>query len=104
MHIFRSIHHGQRSYVNTQGDSLNYSVDKNTILSSYPLADYIDIGIFSDREIDGKKQEIEVYLHKHLITDIHNKISIIGFFQCGFPYCYTFKRWYPAISFTIKKE
>ena len=44
---------------------------------SVPLADYIDIGIFTEEENDGKKKEVELYLKKHKITEINNKISII---------------------------
>ena len=46
-------------------------------LYSVPLADYIDIGIFAEEEVDGKSKEIELYLQKHKITAINNKITII---------------------------
>ena len=49
---------------------------KKPILS-VPLADYIDVGIFTEEEVDGEKKEKEVYLKKHKITQIHNKIKII---------------------------
>ena len=49
---------------------------KKPILS-VSLADYIDIGIFGETEVDEKKKEKELYLKKHKITQIHNKISII---------------------------
>jgi len=42
-----------------------------------PLADYIDLGIFSEEEIDGKKKEKQLYFQKHKITQIHNKITLI---------------------------
>ena len=38
------------------------------------LADYIDIGIFGK---DSEENEIELYLKKHKINSIYNKISII---------------------------
>jgi len=44
---------------------------------SVPLKDYIDIGIFTEEEIDGKKKEKVLYLKKHKITEINNKLSII---------------------------
>ena len=44
---------------------------------SVKLADYVDIGIFGEEEVDGKKKEIELYLKKHKITQIDNKVSII---------------------------
>jgi ABC-2 type transport system permease protein len=49
---------------------------KKAILS-VPLADYIDIGVFTEEEIDGKKQETALYLKKHKITEINNKITLI---------------------------
>jgi ABC-2 type transport system permease protein len=44
---------------------------------SLPLADYIDIGIFTKREVNGEMKETELYLKKHKITTIHTKINII---------------------------
>jgi ABC-2 type transport system permease protein len=41
------------------------------------LEDYIDIGIFTEDDLDGKKKERILYLKKHKITEINNKISII---------------------------
>ena len=38
------------------------------------LADYIDIGIFGE---DDDENETELYVKKHKISKIHNKISII---------------------------
>ena len=38
------------------------------------LADYIDIGIFGK---DSDENETELYVKKHKISKIHNKISII---------------------------
>ena len=46
-------------------------------LLSVLLADYIDLGIFSEEEIDGKKKEKQLYFKKHKITQIHNKITLI---------------------------
>ena len=41
------------------------------------LQDYIDIGVFTTTEVDGKQKETELYLQKRKITAIDNKISII---------------------------
>ena len=49
----------------------------NMAYLSVPLADYIDIGIFTEEEVDGEKKEVALYLKKHKITQIHNKVSII---------------------------
>ena len=49
---------------------------KKPILS-VPLEDYIDIGIFTEEEVNGKKKEVALYLQKHKITTIQNKLTII---------------------------
>jgi ABC-2 type transport system permease protein len=60
------------------GDTLTYTSKESTKpILSVPLKDYIDIGIFTEEEIEGKKKEVELYLKKHKITQIHNKITII---------------------------
>ena len=38
------------------------------------LSDYIDVGIFGE---DDDKNELELYIKKHKINSINNKISII---------------------------
>ncbi|WP_196888492.1 ABC transporter permease/M1 family aminopeptidase [Aureivirga sp. CE67] len=66
-------------YYNLQeGDTLSYQKEgRKKPLYSAPLADYIEIGIFGEEEKDGKTKEKELYLKKHKITEIHNKVSII---------------------------
>jgi ABC-2 type transport system permease protein len=41
------------------------------------LEDYIDVGIFTEEEVDGVKEEVELYLKKYKITKINNKVTII---------------------------
>jgi ABC-2 type transport system permease protein len=41
------------------------------------LEDYIDVGIFTEEEVDGAKEEVELYLKKYKITKINNKVTII---------------------------
>ena len=75
---YRNDEKGKRYYGEKVGDTLTYKNDKMTKpILSVPLADYIDIGIFTEEEIDGKNKEKELYLKKHKITQINNKISII---------------------------
>ena len=75
---YRSGKNGIRFYSDNQLDSIFYKTEtmKSPKLS-LPLSDYIDIGIFGEEEIDGKKKEIVLYLQKHKITSIHNKMTII---------------------------
>ena len=75
---YRSNEKGKRFYSDNKIDSISYKTEKmNTHKLSIPLADYIDIGIFGEEEINGKKKEIELYLMKHKIITINNKVTII---------------------------
>ena len=75
---YRNDEKGKRFYTEKGGDSITYKTEKmRKAIVSVPLADYIDIGIFTEEENEGKKKEIELYLKKHKITEINNKISII---------------------------
>jgi ABC-2 type transport system permease protein len=75
---YRNNEKGRKYYGLKEGDTLSYQTEtmKKPELSA-PLADYIDIGIFAEEEIDGKKKEKELYLRKHKITAINNKLTII---------------------------
>jgi ABC-2 type transport system permease protein len=74
---YRNDEKGKRFYGEKVGDSLTYQTEKMKRPEySVVLADYIDIGIFAEDE-DGKKKEVELYLKKHKITEINNKITII---------------------------
>ena len=48
----------------------------NKRISSLPLNDYVEIGIFGKINID-EKNEKELYLKKHKVARINNKVSII---------------------------
>ena len=75
---YRNDEKGKTYYGEKVGDTLSYKTDKmKKPIFSVPLADYIDIGIFTEEEVGGKKKEIALYFQKHKITAIHNKISII---------------------------
>jgi ABC-2 type transport system permease protein len=75
---YRNDEKGKRYYGEKVGDTLTYKTDKiKKPILSVPLADYIDIGIFTETEIDGKTEEKELYFKKHKITAINNKITII---------------------------
>jgi len=72
---YRNNEKGRIFYGDEERDSITYKTDKMKKPEySVFLADYIDIGIFSQ---DDQDNEVELYLKKHKITSIHNKISII---------------------------
>ena len=75
---YRNSEKGKRYYGEQVGDTLTYKSDKmKKPILSVPLADYIDIGIFTEEEVDGEIKVKELYLQKHKITSIYNKITII---------------------------
>jgi aminopeptidase N len=41
--------------------------DGQGVETEIPIADFIDIGVFGEREVDGKRQETVLYLRKHRI-------------------------------------
>ncbi|WP_298420004.1 hypothetical protein [uncultured Kordia sp.] len=71
---YRSDSKGNRSYNDTE---LKSSSSTDNEFKSLPLADYIDIVVFTEEEINGEKKEVELYLKKHKITNVQNTISII---------------------------
>jgi ABC-2 type transport system permease protein len=75
---YRNDEEGKKYYGEKIGDTLSYKTAKmKKPLLSVPLADYIDLGIFTEEVVDGKKKEVVLYFEKHKITAIHNKVSII---------------------------
>ena len=75
---YRNDEQGKQLFSEVGRDSISYLPEgKEKPILSLPLQDYIDIGIFTAHEIDGKMKEKELYLKKHKITAIDNKISII---------------------------
>ncbi|MEO1263541.1 MAG: M1 family aminopeptidase [Bacteroidota bacterium] len=75
---YRSGKNGKKIFSENQVDSLAYLNDKSEeITNSLPLSDYIEIGIFGEKEVDGKKEIVQLYLQKHKVEKIKNKISIV---------------------------
>jgi len=69
---------GNRLYSDHKMDSLVFQTETmKEPLSSLPLSDYIDVVIFGEEEIGGKKVSIEVYKKRHKITEISNNLSVI---------------------------
>jgi ABC-2 type transport system permease protein len=75
---YRVTDKGKRFYGEKGGDTLSFKTDKMKKPElSVKLADYVEVGIFSEEEIDGEKEEVELYLKKHKIIAINNKVTII---------------------------
>ena len=75
---YRNDEKGKKFYGDKAGDTLTYTSEKmKKPILSVKLEDYIDIGVFGTEEVDGEKKEVELYLKKHKITQINNKITLI---------------------------
>jgi len=73
---YRTDGKGNLLYKKQDGETLSYTLKnvKDPLLS-LPLADYIDIGVFGKPQENG--QTTTLYLKKHKITAINNKITLI---------------------------
>jgi ABC-2 type transport system permease protein len=71
---YKSNEKGKRLYAKGN-DSLIYVMEKDTI-KSWPMKDYVEIGIFTETEVDGEKEEKPLYLKKVRIDSIYNTFKI----------------------------
>ena len=75
---YRNDEKGKRYYGEKVGDTLSYKTAKmKKPILSVPLVDYIDIGIFAEEDVEGIMKEKLLYLKKHKVTSINNKLTII---------------------------
>lgn len=65
---------GKRLYAKAN-DSLMYVKEKDTI-KSWPMQDYVEIGVFTEIKKDGKTEEKPLYLKKVRIDSIYNTFKI----------------------------
>lgn len=69
---------GKQIFVDGAGDSLVYQEEgARRPKQSLPLNDWIDVGVFAEKEVDGKIQEVPLYFKKHKFTEIKNDLKII---------------------------
>ncbi|QNK77717.1 hypothetical protein H7F37_01095 [Winogradskyella sp. PAMC22761] len=74
---YRNDEKGKQLFSEAGRDSISYLPEgKTKPILSLPLQDYIDVGVFTEHEVDGEMKEKQLYLKKHKITLIDNKISI----------------------------
>ena len=75
---YRSGEKGKREFKDKSGKTLTFKgKDDKYAVDSYPLNDYVEVGIFGEKTVNGKTKEKELYLKKHKITKIDNKSVII---------------------------
>ncbi len=74
---YRSGTKGEKTFKDAAGRTLHYKDGKKDI-QSYPLNDYIEIGIFGEKTASGNHlKDNELYLKKYKIDKINNNVSVI---------------------------
>lgn len=74
---YRTSSKGNPIYKDTNGGTLVGKYDKKEV-KSYPLNDYVEVGIFGEKTKKGTHEyENELYNKKYLINKINNKVRII---------------------------
>ncbi|WP_396155940.1 M1 family aminopeptidase [Flavobacterium sp.] len=75
---YKANEEGKRTFTNNLGKTLKITKKgKKYATESYPLNDYIEIGIFSEETLKNKKRDKELYLKKVKVTGIENQIKLI---------------------------
>ncbi len=73
----RSDSKGKLSYKNEKGDSITFQrPNKERLLESLPLADYVEIGIFGEENEENGVPEV-LYLEKRRMDQIDNNFKIV---------------------------
>ncbi|TDS07539.1 ABC transporter permease/M1 family aminopeptidase [Sphingobacterium paludis] len=74
---YRTNEKGKRTYTDEQGKGLKEKIAGKD-QSSLPLQDYVDIGVLGKRKKQGSHEvDHELYLAKHKVSRVNNKVSII---------------------------
>lgn len=72
---------GKRLYADVKNDSLVATNDKDKEVKSLPLNDYIEVGVFGEKDTDNVKGKSSgekiLYLEKLKVTEINNDFKII---------------------------
>lgn len=75
---YRADEKGKRIFTDASGDSLSYKVEgRRKPLISLPLNDWIEVGVFVEKEVDGKMKEVPLYLKKQKFNQINNEIKVV---------------------------
>jgi ABC-2 type transport system permease protein len=75
---YKADDNGKRLYKDKNGKTLTFKKkDSKYTIESFPLEDYIEIGVFSEQTVKGKKKDKELYLKKVKVDKINNSITVI---------------------------
>jgi len=74
---YRTSPKGTQIYKDAKGSTLTGKDDKKEV-KSYPLNDYVEVGVFGEKTLKGNHEyENELHNKKYLINKVNNKVSII---------------------------
>ena len=74
---YRSYEKEKKDYTSSKGDSLTFTPeDKEDAIVSMPLADYIEVGVFGEKDEDTGNENV-LYLQKLKVSGINNSFDII---------------------------
>ena len=74
---YRTSPKGEQMFKDANGKTMTAKIGKKEV-KSYPLKDYVEIGVFGAKKLKGKHEyENELYNKKYMIDKIENKVSII---------------------------
>jgi len=74
---YRTSPKGTQIYKDAKGNTL-VGKDGKKEVESYPLSDYVEVGVFGEKTMKGSHEyENELYNKKYLINKINNKVSIV---------------------------
>ena len=75
---YRADEQGKRLFSDNGLDSLSFEEEgARRPTYSLPLNDWIEVGIFTEKEVDGAEKEVPLYLKKHRIDQINNEMIIV---------------------------
>jgi len=74
---YRVDENGTKSYHDKGNNPISFKKSDKETVESLPLRDYIEIGVFAKTNKKGGRSTQELYLKKHRIDQINNKITLV---------------------------
>ncbi|WP_447769278.1 ABC transporter permease/M1 family aminopeptidase [Sphingobacterium faecium] len=74
---YRVDENGNKSYHDPGSKSISFKKSDQETVQSLPLSDYIEIGVFSKAKKQDGYPSPELYLKKHKIDQINNKVTLV---------------------------
>ena len=76
---YRADEQGKRSYTDDpDADTLTFQLEgARRPTYSLPLNDWVEVGIFTEKEVEGKMKEVPLYLKKQRFNEINNEMIFV---------------------------